>query len=608
MTTCDNTDDNHWGPRKIHITAMLAQTMGASTLMYLPHLGVMKGALGHVLMFAVVYVVIGIPLLYMEYVVGQFTGRDCLEVWHARAFISHLGYLQIFWQLLYTVYLHCINAFVVHYFLISFENPIPYFVCGNWSKPNCDILNFNFTVNQQCLKSNDPLPYCTDLCHTFPEFQYWRFNLLGLDKDGYYLPWPVCLASGLIAAAAFLSCFRRPRSVKWYLVFGTLYPMAARLVFMIGSMLQKGVVVKYEEALDVDFSIFIQQFNLASIIAEVLYTLNVGTGLSFNTASRTSFRAPCYSNTVIVVVLTCCVAILGTCTTVMMTCPYAFKNDIRPGIIMRYPISNSFEKIPRLLHAYEQTSFWLILYFCFVAVSAMTLSICIISGLIEMLSKRYPAIDRSPGLVSFVFVLILYIGTAPLLGNLTLYYLIDAKNVMNLLIIFLVLLENIVFVLWYGLQKFSEDVHFMQGIQPNNAVKVGWLLSSIVLLYVFCVEFHNQYEYKKKTRGSLVGWYLLFLNIIPSALVAIVRVLIALYKKKLYEEIGLDASWGPKNDLLKRSRAMFTAQAMTKEYMYRQYHLQAGILMRQKQSNVRSCHRQGVVPKSEGVRFENEET
>lgn len=602
---CDVPDINSWGSRRICIIAMLSQTLGANTLLYLPHMAVISGALGHMLVFSVVYIVLGIPLLYMENVVGQFTGRDCLEVWHARACFSHVGYIQIFWQLIFIIYIHAVNSFVVHYFLISFENPIPYYVCGKWSKPDCDILNYNYSVNQDCLKVKDQLPYCNDLCHTFPEYQYWRFNILGLDRmEDFYLPWRVGLASALISIFLFLSCFRRAKSLKWVLLIVTLYPISARFLFLIGSMLQKGVVVKYEEALDSDFSLFSEQFSVANMVAEVLYSINVGTGLAFGTASRISFRAPCYSNTVVVVIVTCCVTILGTCSTVMMTCPYAFKYDIRPGVILKFPISNSFEKIPRLLHVYEQTPFWLIISFSFIAMAAMSISICILSGFIDMLSKRYLKVARNPGLVAFIFALLLYIGSAPLLGNMTLYYLVEIKSVVSLLAIFLVLMENLVFVLWYGLERFSEDVHFMLGVQPNTSVKAGWLLSSVILMYVFIAELYGLFKARNKSVGYLIGWYMLLLNIVLALLLAIVRVLIALYRNKLYEEIGLDPSWGPKTELLKRSRAMFTAQAMTKEYMYRQYHLQAGILKRQKESNVRTCYKPVFLPKSEGVRYE----
>ncbi|KAJ8737703.1 hypothetical protein PYW08_000298 [Mythimna loreyi] len=415
---CENVKENSWESRRASITATLSQTLGAHTMLYLPSMAVNEGALGHILVFTAVYLVLGIPLLYMENVVGQFTSRDCLQVWRGRACFSLFGYTQIFWQFVFIVHVHTINSFVVHYFLISFENPIPYYVCGRWSTPDCDILNYNYTVNQDCLKMKVPLPYCNELCHTFPEYQYWRFNILGLNKRTFYLPWRVGLASILISIFMFLSCFRRKKVLKWVLLLVTVYPVSARILFLIGSMLQKGVVVKYEEALDTDFTRFIDHFSAANAIAEVLYSLNVGTGLAFSTASRTSFRAPCYSNTVIVVVITACVTILGTCSTVMMTCPYAFKYDIKPGHVMKFLMASSFER--------------------------------------------------------------------------------------------------------------------------------------------------------------------------------------------LYEEVGLDPAWGPTSGLLTRSRAMFTAQAMTKEYIYRQYHLQAGILKRKQQSNVRNCYRTVFVPKSDGVRFEAE--
>ncbi|KAJ8737133.1 hypothetical protein PYW07_000404 [Mythimna separata] len=341
----ENPDENSWESRRTSIIAILSQTMGVSTMLYLPNMAVIRGALAHVLLFALVYVALGVPLLYMELVVGQFTGRDCLEVWHARACLAHIGYAQVFWHQ------------------------------------------------------------------------------------------------------------------------------------------------------------FIERAGVANIIAEVLYSLNVGTGLAFGTASRTSFRAPTYANAVIVVAITACCTIFGTCTTAMMTCPYAFRYNTQA-----------------------------------------------------------------------------------------------------------VLLEIIVFVLWYGLDRFSEDVHFMQGVQPSTSMKAGWLLSAVALVYVFIVEFYGLYKARNKTVGYLAGWYMLLLNIIPILLLVIVRILIALYKNKFYEEVGLDSSWGPTSELLRRSRAMFTAQAMTKEYMYRQYHLQAGILKRQRRSNVRSCYRPVLPPKTEGVRFETEST
>ncbi|KAH9637263.1 hypothetical protein HF086_006907 [Spodoptera exigua] len=506
-------DERIYGSRRMSITLLLSQTLGVYTMLFLPHAAVASGAAGYVIVYSLIYIVIGIPVMYMENVLGQFTGRDCIE--------------------------------------------------------------------------------------TFPEYQYWRYNILGMNKNGFHLPWRVGLSSALLANALFFSYFKGKRSLKWALIIVTVVPTCGRILFMIGSMLQKGLVVKYEEAFDTTLDTFIKKFSLSTSIADVLYTLNVGTGLSFACASKTAFRAPCYSNTVIVVVITCCVTLLGIFSTVMMTCPYAFKYDIKPIDIMNYRMSNIFEKIPRFIDVYEQTSLWLIISFLFIAISALGLNICIMVSLIETVSTRNLKVAKNPGLTAFVVAITMYLGTFPLLGNISMYFLVDTKRTLSIIAIFMVICENFVFVLWYGLERFSEDVHFMQGVQPKSSVKACWLMSGFVLTYVFCTQVFTAYINRNETMGNTVAWYFLLLNIGLTVFVTIVKMFIGIYKHNLYDQLSLDSEWGPTSEILRRSRAMFTAQAMTKEYMYRHYHLKAGILKRQQRSNVR------IKPaRTEGVRFD----
>ncbi|XP_026725684.1 sodium- and chloride-dependent glycine transporter 1-like [Trichoplusia ni] len=584
----DSNDSNEYDSRKLYLMEMLTQTLGINTMLYIPHIAVAWGAAGNAISLVLIYISIGIPLLYMENVVGQFTGRDCLEVWYARSCLSHFGYFHICWQALYLIYLHTLNSLLLHYLIISFENPIPYYACGRWSKSNCGILSHNYSVNQECLKIKPPLPYCTKLYETFPEYQYYRFFILGHDKTSYFLAWRVSVASAVLSVFLFLCCIKRRYCLKWLLLFFSLFPVVARVIFMIGSMLQKGLVVKYEEAVDADFTVFSQRFSLSNAISEVLYSLKVGTGLSFGTASRTSFRAPCYSNSVIVVIITAAVIVLGIFSNVMMVCPYAFQYSVTPAVFMGYPLANIFEKMPRLIHMYEFSSLWLVLAYSFIAISSIGLSICILSSFIKLFGKRFLTIAQYSGLFSFVIAFSLYIVTTPLLGTMSRFVLVDIRRATNVLMLFMVMMENFVFVHWYGLGKFSEDIHFMQGVPPKATIKICWLLLAVVLAYVFISQFIELFSERNETLGSTVGFCILVMNIAGALTISTVKLLIGVYKKTFRELLRLDPTWGPKTVILQRSRAMFTAQAMTKEYIYRQYHLQAGILMRQKRSNVRN--------------------
>ncbi|KAM3968863.1 sodium-dependent proline transporter-like [Aphomia sociella] len=287
-----------WGSRRNYLMALLCQMLGTPTFVMLPNAAVTNGTTGYIIGYIASYIFLGIPLLYMEFVVSQFTARDCIDVWKTRACLSHIGYFLVAWQCFVVIYNHILNSFMVHYFLISFENPIPYYVCGDWRTNDCNILRRNHTVNEDCLKLDEPPSYCDYLHTTYPEHQYWRNYLLGSKQtDSIYVAWRVCLASGLICIMMFLSCFKAKKSVKFFVNLSTIYPLLGYILLMTGSMVQKGLVMKYEEALDVDFSTFYKKIRVSNIIEQVIYSLGIGSGIQFNLAASSSFRSPCYSNT-----------------------------------------------------------------------------------------------------------------------------------------------------------------------------------------------------------------------------------------------------------------------------------------------------------------------
>lgn len=577
-----------FGSRRVYVFVLLAQTISITSSNIQPHLAIMNGATGYIICYVFAYIFFGIPILYMELIVSQFTERDCLEVWKARACLSHIGYILVFWQVTVLIYNHIIVSFTVHYLLISFENPVPYHICGRWTTKDCMILTYNYSVNQDCIKVKDSPSYCDNVYTTFPEYQYWRYYVLGSDINSFFVAWRVCLASGLVCIIVFLNCFKRMRSLKWFLGVFVIFPFFGYTLLMMGSMTQKGLVVKYEEALDSTFTLFVEKFKISGIIQQVIYGLNVGSGVMFNLSANTSFRSPCYANTVITVVVSAAFTTLAVCTTAMMSCPYAYEYDINTSSIMDAKMSLMFEKIPRLLFQYKCKTFWLLLYYSAQFCLGVSTDVVLFYSLTEMIAKRYEKIARYPGLVSLFGTVFLFLFTLPLFGPLGINILVGAfRKYIILASTFIGMIECLVFIVWYGFDRFSEDVHFMQGIRPKNYMRLSWLFSSIVMAFVFISEFHSQIISGQIDTVDAVGLYTLSAILALIILLLVGKLLLAACRHRVKDVIRLDPTWGPKNEVLMRSRAMFTAQAMTKEYMYRQYHLQAGILARQRNSNSR---------------------
>ncbi|CAG9558264.1 unnamed protein product [Danaus chrysippus] len=583
----DMDDDSPWDSRKTYIVMFICHVLGITNISTIPNDALLQGAFGFSIVLIIVYITMGIPMLYVESIVGQFTARDCIDVWKIRPCLSYIGYLLIIWQAFTLIYNHVVSSFLLHYFLISFETPIPFYTCGFWSTKYCGNLVNNYTVNLDCVKNQNIFPYCEHLYKTFPEYQYWRLNLVPSGHVcNFCIAWRVCLASGLNCIAIFLSCFKRSKSLKWVINMSIGFPILTLAILLMGSMRQEGLVAKYEEAIDIDFSIFAEHFRFSSVVQNVMFNLGIGSGLTFNLASSAPFRSPSFSNTVVTVMICVVYTIIAIFTTAMLTCPYAFKYGPSAGDIIRTPLSFAFEKIPRLLYEYQDKMFYLIVIYSCYFIIAINSSFVLFYNLLEVIFNRNPKLVNYPGLTVFCASLILYILTIPLLSYIGVSLLAYSfRRHVTLIATFVGALECVTFVFWYGMNRFSEDIHFMVGIRPNSCIKVAWGLSIIFLIYAFCYEVHDQLEYSKHFKYSTYS-VIAFASLL--VIVTLVRLCVAVIKRRFREFIALDKTWGPRDDILQRSRGMFSAQAMTKEYIYRQYHLQAGILQRQRRSNIRA--------------------
>ncbi|XP_060809738.1 sodium- and chloride-dependent glycine transporter 2-like [Amyelois transitella] len=574
--------------RRGFLMMALCQALGINIFITMPNNAVTNGAMGHIIAYTLIYLLIGIPVLYMEFVISQFTERDCIDVWKVRPCLSHIGYLNIMVQICIIVNNHTYNSFLLHFLLVSFESPIPFYSCrGSWNTKHCNLLANNYSVREDCLRSKEYFSYCKDFHNTFPEVQYFRYYVIG-QKSGepIFIAWRMLLSSIVICIIVYLGNLKNRSTVQVSAELFTFVPLIGYATVMLGSMVQKGIVKYFEEALDVDMDIFLEKSRLSGMIQQVLNALRIGSGVPLNLGSLAAFHAPCYSNTVVVVIVCSTLVVLATCTTAMMYCPYAYRFTISPSQIMKTELSVMFEKLPRLMYEYDGRKCWLILAYGSATLFGMGTNTVLISHIMDLAIDRSKTVAKYPGLVRFIGISLLFVLTIPLLGITGLTIVVILRQVSMFITLLLGIAESLVFVVWYGVGRFAEDVHFMQGIRPGCYMKTVWVLSSVLLSYVLCSEFYRSFTTMTKLQDYAAMITLLVCIIIVLG-IFLVKITVAACKNRFVEEFKLDPTWGPKNLILKRSRAMFTAQAMTKEYMYRQHQLQAGVMQRQRAANLR---------------------
>lgn len=127
--------------------------------------------------------------------------------------------------------------------------------------------------------------------------------------------------------------------------------------------------------------------------------------------------------------------------------------------------------------------------------------------------------------------------------------------------------------LFYGVSKFVDDMHFMLGFRPHNL----WILHYYIAPIIYFISFVF----------SCLTWKMFNMNASFLVIISTLFIILAIFPfiyfiiyivpkaqiKNIRSVLQPKASWGPKNDLLKKSRDMFSSHDMTKEYLYRQQRL-----------------------------------
>lgn len=574
-----------FGPGYIYILVLLLRTFGFPVSINQPHDALRYGTTGYAILYFAAYIFVGIPIVYLELIIGQFTSQDCFDVWKIRKCLSHIGYFLAFWQLIIYVCNHLAVTFVTHYFLISFENPGPYYTCDWWSESNCDIITRNYTLNKYCLRLRHMnLQMCHDLYSTMPEYQYFRSNILG-PWNYLGISWRLSLASIFTCIFLFLSCFKRMQSLKWFIYPIIIYPIIGYTVMMIGTLRQKGIMTKFKESIDFSFQVFLREYKPIRVLTQVVFSIGAGTGVFINLSSNADFRLPCFTNAVVIVLVTATFNLLTVLTSSMMTCPYAKEYGVPSRTILRLPISFIFEMVPIMIYEYDNKPFYNVVLFSSQTALGLTSSVVLTFSLTQLIFNRYPGANKYPSLICLGWIVFTFLSTMPLLGYFGYTVVMHAFTFTHEISVFFVIFEYLVFIYWYGFDRLQQDVHFMLGTPPKTYIKICWALSGVVLTYAFFRSFYR--SIKKGIIMDLMGTGSIGVFLGIMLLVTVIKLIIAAVRGHFKETVKLNPNWGPKSELLKRSRGMFTAHAMTKEYIYRKYHLQAGIADRQKRANVR---------------------
>uniref|UniRef100_A0A672LUT5 Sodium-dependent neutral amino acid transporter B(0)AT1-like n=1 Tax=Sinocyclocheilus grahami TaxID=75366 RepID=A0A672LUT5_SINGR len=467
--------------------------------------------------FLILLVLEGVPLLHLEFAIGQRLRKGSVGVWRSiNPYLVGVGIASMLVSFMVGMYYNTIIAWVLWYFFNSFQDPLP------WSQ--CPINENRTGFVSECERSS-PVDY----------FWYRKtLNTTPVIEDSGGLQWWIVLCLFCAWTLLWVCCLRGIETTGKAVYVTSTLPYLVLTIFLIRGLTLKGSVSGIKFLFTPDLDELLNPSTWLDAGAQVFYSFSLAFGGLISFSSYNSVHNNCEQDAVIISIINGLTSIYaaiviysiigfraterfddcldGNILTLMNTFDLPEGNITESNYDSFLIITNKIYILNKLLlssqgvegtglafivftEAITKMPFsplWSVLFFIMLFCLGLSTMFGSVEGVVaplqdlNILPKRWPK-EVYTGLVCFVsFGLAIIFAQGS--GEYWLALFDSFAGSIPLLIIAFCEMMAVAYI--YGIDRFNDDIKFMIGHKPNFFWQATWrLVSPLIVLLIFLFYF-----------------------------------------------------------------------------------------------------------------------
>ncbi|XP_029028820.1 sodium- and chloride-dependent GABA transporter 1 [Betta splendens] len=499
--------------RQIEFTlAGIGCAVGLGNVWRFPYLCYRSGGGAFLVPYLLMLVVLGIPLLYMELTVGQYTRRGPV---HALASVCPLlkgvGVASVAISFIMCIYYNVVITWALYYLFSSFQAPLPWQNCNNtWNTPNCTHHATNSSASSTASQ------------------EFFKYKMLeqtsGVEEAGA-VRWDLLLILLLGWILIYLCIFKGVKSTGKVVYFTALFPYVILIALLINNTQLPG-------ALDgIKFFIVPEWARLLSVevwvnaAAQIFNSIGIGFGSLMAMSSYNSFHNNVLKDTLTIAIINSCTSILAG---FVIFSAFGYMSHLQ-GI----PVSDLAVDGPGLVYVVYPQAFanmpvaqlWAVMFFFMLLCLGLDSEFAMVEVMVTSLMDQFyqPLMKLFKRKELFVLAVC---AAAFLLGipcvmqvGIYVFQLMDHYTAI-VSIMFLAFFEVVATCWCYGVTRLSDNLEEMTGKRANIFFRLCWLVVAPVLVTVILIfsiiQFkparYESYVFPPWAQG--VGWVIAMASIV----------------------------------------------------------------------------------------------
>ncbi|KAI8504364.1 Sodium-dependent noradrenaline transporter [Branchiostoma belcheri] len=499
-----------WDKKTDFLLSVIGFAVDLANVWRFPYLCYKNGGGAFLIPYLTFFLIGGLPLFYMELILGQFNRTGAISVWEhvcpilkgtvsqSSAFLrlspepfpsAGVGYAVILIAFFVDLYYNVIITWSFFYLFASFTSKLPWTSCDNeWNTPDCidqltdDFVNgtdgFNSTVNDTRRGIS-------------PAAQYYEREVLQLYKsegigDFGDLQWKLALCMLGVFILLYLSLWKGVRSSGKVVWVTATMPYIVLTILLIRGATLPGALEGIKYYLTPNFDRLMDSQVWIDAAQQIFYSLGAGFGVLIALSSYNKFHNNCYRDALVTSSVNCMTSFFSGFAIFSVLGYMSQKRGVPIDKVATEGPGLVFVVYPEAIATLPGSTAWAIIFFLMLITLGLDSSMGGTEAILTGLSDEFPILTRKrelfTGVILFVEFSLALINVSQ--GGMYMFHMLD-QYAAGTSILFAVLFEAIGVSWLYGMTQFKQDVEEMLHFTPGLWWRFCWkFVSPLFLLFI----------------------------------------------------------------------------------------------------------------------------
>ncbi|KAH8355836.1 hypothetical protein KR200_010722 [Drosophila serrata] len=466
-----------WKTKHEFILSLLGYAIGIGNVWRFPYLCYRSGGAAFLIPYMLMVIVAGVPLFYLELLIGQFSGTGCTGMFRLAPLFRGAGIAQVIVNVYCVCYYSVLISYPIRMISYCFFKKVPWQDCNNpWNTPHCVSMQGAGPQNQTYFQT--------------PSDEFFNLEVLRLstgiaDLGGMVWPqWISLIITWLIVYACLAGGIKTVGKVVYFTV---PFPYLLLLILFCRGVTLPGSWMGIKFFLYPEWKRLLDLKVWTDAAIQMFFGMGPGWGGLINMASFSDFRNKAKCDTYLIIAINIFTSIFAGLVVFSVLGFLSYKSGVPVADVATGGAGLAFVTYPEAITRMPVPQLWGLLFYVMLFLLGIDSLFVQLEAVTTSILDELRCLRKYKYLLTMFACLILFLSATIMCtnGGMFIVQLFDWYS--SPLSVCAICFVEIIMVSWvYGVKNFMLDVEFMLGKRPGLYWRILWQwVTPMVLVFIF---------------------------------------------------------------------------------------------------------------------------